>query len=188
MEIERKYLIHKLPENLETYPCHLIEQAYLCTEPVVRIRRQDDTYILTYKGAGLMSREEYNLPLTATAYEHLLSKADGTVITKKRSVILLNGEDVSPLASARSIPTHLDAHPAPEANPALEINPLKIELDIFSGEWQGLQIAEVEFPDEETARRFQPPAWFGEEVTFDGHYHNSWLSQHHRNELEKTPR
>ena len=34
MEIERKYLIHKLPENLDTYPYKKIEQAYLCTEPV----------------------------------------------------------------------------------------------------------------------------------------------------------
>ena len=41
MEIERKYLIHKLPEDLETYPRKKIQQAYLCTDPVVRIRRQD---------------------------------------------------------------------------------------------------------------------------------------------------
>lgn len=34
MEIERKFLISKLPENLETYPFHTLEQAYLCTEPV----------------------------------------------------------------------------------------------------------------------------------------------------------
>ena len=62
MEIERKFLIKELPENLETYPSHLIEQAYLCTKPVVRIRRQDDDYYMTYKGGGLMAREEYNLP------------------------------------------------------------------------------------------------------------------------------
>ena len=65
MEIERKFLIKKLPDNLNTYPFHLLEQAYLCTEPVVRVRRSDDTYTLTYKSKGLMSREEYNLPLTA---------------------------------------------------------------------------------------------------------------------------
>ena len=56
MEIERKYLIHKLPEDLETYPCRKIQQAYLCTNPVVRIRRQDQDYYLTYKGGGLMVR------------------------------------------------------------------------------------------------------------------------------------
>ena len=69
MEIERKYLIHKLPEDLETYPCRKIQQAYLCTNPVVRIRRQDQDYYLTYKGGGLMVREEYNLPLNKDAYQ-----------------------------------------------------------------------------------------------------------------------
>ena len=74
MEIERKYLIDgTLPFSLEPFSCHLIEQAYLCTAPVVRVRRQDQDYILTYKGSGLMAREEYNLPLTATSYAHLLA-------------------------------------------------------------------------------------------------------------------
>ena len=87
MEIERKFLIARLPENLDTCPCHQIEQGYLCTDPVVRIRRQDDTYILTYKSGGMMSREEYNLPLTAQAYEHLKPKTDGIYISKKRYCI-----------------------------------------------------------------------------------------------------
>lgn len=30
----------------------------------------------------MMTREEYNLPLTAESYEHLLAKADGNIITK----------------------------------------------------------------------------------------------------------
>ena len=89
MEIEKKYLIHKLPENLETYPRKKIQQAYLCTNPVVRIRKQDEEYILTYKGKGLMVREEYNLPLNRDAYEHLLQKADGIVLTKTRYLLPL---------------------------------------------------------------------------------------------------
>lgn len=86
-EIERKYLIRTLPENLETYPYHEIEQGYLCTAPVVRIRRQDDEYYLTYKSKGLMIREEYNLPLTAESYAHLKSKIDGRLISKRRYLI-----------------------------------------------------------------------------------------------------
>ena len=89
MEIEKKYLIHKLPENLETYPRKKIQQAYLCTNPVVRIRKQDEEYILTYQGKGLMVREEYNLPLNRDAYEHLLQKADGIVLTKTRYLLPL---------------------------------------------------------------------------------------------------
>ena len=70
MEIERKYLLDQLPENLTSYPCKKIEQGYLSTEPVVRIRRSDDEYYLTYKSKGLMVREEYNLPLTKAQLDH----------------------------------------------------------------------------------------------------------------------
>lgn len=87
MEIERKYLIPILPEHLEEYPSKKIEQGYLCTSPVVRIRRSNDNYILTYKGSGLMVREEYNLPLTEEAFVHLKSKIDGILIQKTRYLI-----------------------------------------------------------------------------------------------------
>ena len=89
-EIERKYLVKQVPENLASYPFHEIEQGYLCTEPVVRIRRQDEEYYLTYKSKGLMIREEYNLPLTKDAYFHLREKIDGRLISKRRYLIPLD--------------------------------------------------------------------------------------------------
>ncbi len=84
MEIEKKFLIKKLPDNLTSYKARKIEQAYLCTDPVVRVRRDNDDYYLTYKSRGMIVREEYNLPLTKEAYGHLLAKADGNIITKTR--------------------------------------------------------------------------------------------------------
>ena len=94
MEIERKFLIHldRLPFRPEDYPCRHIEQGYLCTEPVVRIRRDDERYFLTYKSRGLMVREEYDLPLSREAYEHLIPKADGRIIVKKRYMIPLDSQ------------------------------------------------------------------------------------------------
>lgn len=89
MEIERKYLIDTIPFPLSQYHCRIIEQGYLCTEPVVRVRRDNDSYYLTYKSSGLMVREEYNLPLTRASYCHLLKKADGVIITKERYEIPL---------------------------------------------------------------------------------------------------
>lgn len=110
MEIERKYLIKKLPENLDNYPYKDIEQGYLNTAPVVRIRRSNDKYTLTYKGSGLMVREEYNLPLTAEAFAHLKEKIDGRLIQKRRYLIPYNdkltieldifGGDLAPLQLA----------------------------------------------------------------------------------------
>ena len=50
MEIERKYLVSGIPDNIDSYPCRFIE----------------------------------HLPLNKEAYEHLIKKADGNIITKKR--------------------------------------------------------------------------------------------------------
>ena len=46
MEIERKYLVKTLPDHLDQYESKKIAQGYLCTEPVVRIRRSNDDYYL----------------------------------------------------------------------------------------------------------------------------------------------
>lgn len=146
MEIERKYLVKEIPENIEEYTHKELEQGYLCTEPVVRVRREGEDYVLTYKSKGLMVREEHNLPLNREAYEHLLEKADGIVIKKTRYMI-----------------------PQPGG--------LKIELDIFHGEHEGLVLAEVEFSSEKEANEYCPPEWFGRDVTFSSQYHNSVLSQ-----------
>lgn len=86
MEIERKFTIKELPD-LTKYSFHIMEQGYLNTNPVVRVRKEDDNYYLTYKGKGLLAREEYNLPLDEAAYYHLVEKADGIIIRKKRYLI-----------------------------------------------------------------------------------------------------
>ncbi len=86
MEIERKFTIKELPD-LSAFPSKKIVQAYLNTNPVIRIRREDEKYYLTYKGKGLLVREEYNLPLNQESFEHLLKKADGIVISKTRYCI-----------------------------------------------------------------------------------------------------
>ena len=86
-EIERKFLVGRMPDDLGQYDFHVIEQAYLTTDPTIRVRKEDDLYYMTYKGKGLLSHEEYNLPLTREAYDTLKSKADGNIISKKRYLI-----------------------------------------------------------------------------------------------------
>ena len=145
MEIERKFLVEELPERLERFPKRRIEQAYLCTDPVLRVRRRDGQYVLTYKGAGLLEREEHEFPLTEAAYRHLLEKADGSRITKDHYEL--------PLGS------------------------YIVELDVFAPPFAPLVLAEVEFSSVDEAAAFQPPDWFGEEVTYDPAYTNAALSQ-----------
>ena len=148
MEIERKFLIDKVPDSVDLTKCKKreIEQAYLCTNPVIRPRRDQDDYYITYKGAGLLAREEYNLALNKEAYESLIKKCDGIILSKTRYEI-------------------------PEKDN------LTIELDIFKGVYEGLILAEVEFESIEQANAYIPPAWFGEDVTSNTNYSNSTLSK-----------
>ncbi|HET8976003.1 MAG TPA: CYTH domain-containing protein [Solirubrobacterales bacterium] len=53
---------------------------------------------------------------------------------------------------------------------------LEIELDVYEDELEGLAVAEVEFPDEASARAFTPPDWLGAEVTGDPAYLNESLA------------
>lgn len=146
MEIERKFLVGKLPFDVKEYPCRRLSQGYISTDPVIRIREYDESsYELTCKGRGLMSREEINLPISREAYEHLSGKVEGRVIKKIRYLIPLE-------------------------------NDLTCELDVFEGDLSPLVLAEVEFDSEEAAGAFTPPLWFGREVTADPAYQNSALS------------
>lgn len=150
MEIEKKYKVRTLPKDYKSYPCRHIEQAYLCENPVVRIRKSNEDYILTYKSKiGIEEKEESSarvnheteMPLSQEGYAHLKEKADGNLIIKSRYIIPLEGN-------------------------------LKAELDIFEGCLAGLMIVEVEFATKEEAGEFVPPDWFGEDVTFDKRYAN----------------
>lgn len=142
-EIERKFLVKEMPD-LNSYTYKYLEQGYLSVNPVVRVRKEDDTYYLTYKGKGFLEREEYNLTLNKESYEHLIAKADGKLIKKKRYLIPYDKNT--------------------------------IELDIFEGELAGLVIAEVEFETVEEANSFNPPSWFGEDVTGNKNYTNASLA------------
>lgn len=84
MEIERKFLITSLPEGLEQFPHTRLEQAYISTEPVIRVRRDGERFVLTCKGPGLLEREEFEQELTEASYCRLLAKTEGIPIVKER--------------------------------------------------------------------------------------------------------
>jgi Uncharacterized protein conserved in bacteria len=153
MEIERKYAINKLPENLSQYKYKKIEQGYLCHKPTIRIRKSNDDYFLTYKdklkkkekGSAIFNHE-VELPLTKEAYEQLLPKIDHNLVKKTRYLIPLQ-------------------------------NGLTAELDIFEDKLTGLAFVEVEFPDEISSNEFVPPDWFGKDLSSNKHFSNYYLSK-----------
>ncbi len=150
LEIEKKYTVTSIPDDFESYPCRHIVQGYLCVDPVVRVRKDNDQYYLTYKGKGFDIREEYNLPLNASSFESLIKKSEGNIISKKRYCI-----PYSYLSTSNSR------------------EEVTIELDIFDAPFLGLIFAEVEFNSKNQSDEFVPPDWFDLDVTFDKSYSNS---------------
>ena len=172
VEIEKKFTVKQLPQDLEKYPFHEIEQGYLNVHPAIRVRRQDDIYYMTYKSSKVsentdnIGQTEYNMPLDKDSYEHLAAKADGNVIRKTRYLIPINEDAYSA--------EFLSANP--ELKKALEDGRIIIELDVFKAPFDGRILAEVEFPSEEAARAYNPASWFEEDVTEDPRYRNSYMS------------
>ncbi len=153
MEIERKYLVTHLPNDLDRYEHEEIEQAYLCREPAIRGRRKGNRYIFTYKNrpsepinSDVCVAEEIETEINFEAYMHLFEKADGEPIRKTRYRI--------------------------------PYEKFTIELDLFHGNREGFCLAEVEFSSVEESERFVPPDWFGENVSGDVRYTNSYMATH----------
>ncbi len=69
-----------------------------------------------------------------------------------------------------------DGQPVTKTRYRIPLPPYTVELDVFEGAHAGLWMAEVEFPSLEEAENFTPPAWFGEEVTYDKRYRNTYLA------------
>ena len=54
---------------------------------------------------------------------------------------------------------------------------LTIEIDIYYGRNHRLVVAEVEFPNQTSRRKFKPPSWFGREITGEKRYSNVRLAR-----------
>ncbi len=166
MEIERKYLVDSLPENLNAFPHVEIEQGYLCTSPTLRIRRMGDSFILTVKEkmhsltSAIVNREE-EFFLSSESYARLRGKCEGIMVEKTRYRIPLSSSSPKLGEGDRSEGV---------------VEEYVAELDIFHGRHEGLLLVEVEFPSVEAANAFTPPAWFGQDVSNDPRYRNSHLA------------
>ena len=148
-EIERKFLVGRLPDaGIPAAPTS-IDQGYLTTESgdlEVRLRRKGDRYYQTIKQGRGLSRVQTEVALSRQQFDAMWPHTEGRRVVKRR-------------------------HEIP-------YGPHVIELDVFGGSLEGLVIAEVEFDSVARAREFDPPEWFGEEVTDDARYQNRNLALH----------
>jgi adenylate cyclase len=146
-EIERKFLVRKLPEDLASHAHKEISQGYLASMDdglQVRLRKSGDKYSLTFKRGVGNVREEREIELTAEQFNALWPATEGKRLVKTRYEIPL-GDRV-------------------------------VEIDVYHGRHEGLVVAEVEFDEEEAARNFRSPDWLGDDVTGDPRYSNQLLA------------
>ena len=140
MEIERQFLVDALPLLPDEYDT--IRQGYVALLPEIRIRQIGDSrFTLTVKrGAGLV-REEWESEISRQEFDSLAKRLlPGTRMIEKHRYRL-------PLAGGQTA-----------------------EIHIHGGHLAGFSYVEVEFRKVEDAASFEPPAWFGREVTEDARF------------------
>jgi CYTH domain-containing protein len=150
-EVERKWLVAEVPADVLGAAAEPIEQGYLAVEAdggEVRLRRRAGRCFLTAKSGHGLVRRELEVEIAPEQFEVLWPATEGRRIEKTRRVVEL------PDRAAR----------------------LSIELDEYGGGLAGLRVAEVEFPDQESAGSFRPPVWFADEVTDRDDYRNRSLA------------
>lgn len=147
VEIERKFLVRALPENLEDFDHKTIRQGYMvigADGSEARLRDKAGSYTLTVKSKGELSRGEWETPITEEQFTTLWGTTAGKRVEKTRYAIPY-GEHT-------------------------------IELDIYEGDLAGLVSAEVEFASEADAQAFEVPEWFADDVTANSGFKNQNLA------------
>jgi adenylate cyclase len=153
MEIERKFLIKNKPANLPDYPHKEISQGYMVVEDQYEIR-------VRKKGDKYYQTVKIGIDFQREEIE--------TQISRERF------NKLWPLTINRRIE---------KTRYEIEFQNNVIELDVYKDDLENLLIAEVEFETIEKGRAFDPPEWFGPEVTENSQYNNKFLAT---NGLPKT--
>jgi CYTH domain-containing protein/8-oxo-dGTP pyrophosphatase MutT (NUDIX family) len=147
MEIERKFLVNDPPADVKAESGRPILQGYLMVEDGSEIR------------------------IRRFGRKYFLTSKNGSGLKREETEVSIDQNRFEMLWPA-SKGMQLE-----KTRYTLRIGSgLQAELDLYQGLLTGLQLVEVEFPDVDTAMRFDPPIWFGPEVTDDIQFSNSRLA------------
>lgn len=142
LEIEKKYRVKRIPENLSSFDHETIEQSYLNKGGApIRLRKfikGSETRCIFSKKVRISDKGfeciEHNINLPEHIYQELLKAKEGRTLIKTRYKIPLT-------------------------------NKLIIDLDVFHGFFDGVCVAEIEYETVEQANHYVVPEWLGEELT-----------------------
>ncbi|MEQ8514853.1 MAG: CYTH domain-containing protein [Chromatocurvus sp.] len=149
-EIERKFRVEPdaLPFSLEGRSASRIEQGYLAVEGAQA------------REVRIRNRDGHYTLTTKTGHGEV--RGEGEVALSAEQF-----QTLWPFTEGRRIA---------KTRYEIDLAELTAELDIYASRHTGLAVVEVEFADEVAARRFDPPDWFGDEVTDNAVYKNQRLA------------
>ena len=154
IEIERKFMLSEPPSDDRLGSGTHIRQGYIAEEDAaeVRVRITDIGSNLTVKAGAGLSRTEIDVAISAEQAEALWPHTVGRRIDKTRHRVALADDEPDLVA----------------------------EVDVYAGSLAGLCVVEVEFASEAAAASFDPPDWFGRELTGDPAWGNAALARQGR--------
>ena len=146
-EIERKFLVLSDDFKIMAATKNRIVQGYLNSNPerTVRIRIKGENGYLTIKGKG--------------------NESGTTRLEWEKEIALNDAEQLLPLCEKGIID---------KIRYEVPMGKHLYEIDVFSGDNEGLIVAEIELSSEDET--FEKPIWLGKEVTGDKKYYNAYLS------------
>jgi adenylate cyclase len=147
-EIERKFLVLDDSWRAAADRGHPCRQGYIAAENgrTVRVRIVEEAAFLTIKGPAC--------GISRAEFEYPIPPADAESLLAEHCLVPL-------IEKTRYLVPHAGA---------------TFEVDVFAGENDGLVVAELELPAEDTP--FPRPAWLGKEVSDDRRYTNLALARH----------
>ena len=158
IEIEKTFLIKKIPQKLSSYKSVTIRQGYISSTPSpLRIRQKGDKYELTkkipLKDGDFSSVNEINIPLTKEEFNKLWTLIEKS-LEKIRYLVPIKDNLVA-------------------------------ELDVYQKDLKGFSGVEVEFVSKKQMNAFIPPEWFGADITQKDFSANSFLAGKSFSDIEK---
>jgi adenylate cyclase len=146
VEIERKFLVSDLPEGLEGCRSEDVEQGYLAAGGESEVR---------------LRRIGESVLLTVKR------GSGGQRLEEEIEITESQYRALWPLSEGQRVTKRRIYVP---------VDDLVAEVDIYSNDLDGLVTAEVEFSSRDRSRAFEPPGWFGSEVTGDPRFLNRALA------------
>jgi CYTH domain-containing protein len=145
-EIERKFLLSELPPTLRLARGEAIKQGYLALDGDTEVRVR-----------------------TGSAPPRLTVKSGRGEVRTEVELPVEGGD-------AQALWDLTEGRRVEKTRRLMRIDGVDAEVDEYTGDLAGLVVVEVEFGDEQAARAFAPPPWFGPELTGEPAYANRSLA------------